>query len=95
MRKFFEEFAMQRNMDPLVPETWYNISMKSIRETEVFKTQYASIKTDQGGNSVLWHCKGGLVKTLMDLFPDIGLERGKFQITSEYHTKETRKVLIL
>ena len=35
MRLFLESFAKNRNMDPLSPETWYNLTGSSIRELKV------------------------------------------------------------
>lgn len=34
VRKYFEEFAAERNMDPLNPEDWYNITTKDIIATK-------------------------------------------------------------
>jgi hypothetical protein len=35
MRFFFEDFAKKRNLDPLLPETWYNTSRQAINEIPV------------------------------------------------------------
>ena len=37
MRLFLERFAKDRHMDPLLAETWYNLSSSLIREEEVRK----------------------------------------------------------
>lgn len=30
MRVFFDTFAQSRNLDPLIPETWYSVTVNSI-----------------------------------------------------------------
>lgn len=35
MRLFLEQFAKNRGMDPLVPETWYNIPRTELDRTRV------------------------------------------------------------
>jgi hypothetical protein len=35
-RNFLEEFARQRNLDPLLPETWYSTSLKDILSQKVY-----------------------------------------------------------
>lgn len=35
MRKFFESFARDRGMDPLLPQTWYTTPQILITDTEV------------------------------------------------------------
>lgn len=35
MRMYFDEFARRKNLDPLVPETWYSNSCENFRDTEV------------------------------------------------------------
>lgn len=37
MRLYLENVAKKKNLDPLLPETWYNISPASIHKTEVYK----------------------------------------------------------
>lgn len=36
MRLFFEHFAKSRNLDPLLPDTWYHISPEDITKEKVF-----------------------------------------------------------
>lgn len=35
MRSFFEKFARNKGMDPLVPETWYSITRSDIEKIKV------------------------------------------------------------
>jgi hypothetical protein len=35
MRVFLETFAKNRNMDPLLPETWYNITRDAVMQAKV------------------------------------------------------------
>jgi hypothetical protein len=35
-REFMENFAKERNMDPLLPETWYKFSYRDFRHVKVF-----------------------------------------------------------
>eukprot|EP00026_Physarum_polycephalum_P003272 Phypoly_transcript_03282.p1 GENE.Phypoly_transcript_03282~~Phypoly_transcript_03282.p1 ORF type:complete len:817 (+),score=97.02 Phypoly_transcript_03282:362-2452(+) len=64
MRRFFEEFARNLNLDPLDPEIWYNIPRKAIEEIK-------------GGETIIKHFKG-YVDALIQIFPEIGLEEHKF-----------------
>lgn len=36
MKAFFVKFAKSRGLDPLVPETWYAISRKEVKDEKVF-----------------------------------------------------------
>jgi hypothetical protein len=35
MRVFFEQFAKERNFDPLVPENWYSLPAMEVYESKV------------------------------------------------------------
>lgn len=35
MRNFFENIARRRNLDPLLPDTWYSIPRKEVEQTRV------------------------------------------------------------
>eukprot|EP00026_Physarum_polycephalum_P000538 Phypoly_transcript_00539.p1 GENE.Phypoly_transcript_00539~~Phypoly_transcript_00539.p1 ORF type:complete len:959 (+),score=132.38 Phypoly_transcript_00539:57-2933(+) len=59
MRKFLENFAKAKNLDPLLPETWSKIQPREIHETK-------------DGKSVLQKLKG-YPKAVVSLFPEIGL----------------------
>jgi hypothetical protein len=43
MRTFMENFAKIRNLDPLLPDTWYNISSDEIRKDKVLFTYFLLI----------------------------------------------------
>jgi hypothetical protein len=34
-RRFFDEFAKARNLDPLIPDNWYNVTKKQIAQAGV------------------------------------------------------------
>lgn len=61
MRNFLEKFAKMKNLDPLKPQTWYNISAREINRTK-------------GGKTILQKFKG-YFSALSHLFPDIAFDR--------------------
>eukprot|EP00026_Physarum_polycephalum_P001576 Phypoly_transcript_01578.p1 GENE.Phypoly_transcript_01578~~Phypoly_transcript_01578.p1 ORF type:complete len:1027 (+),score=73.79 Phypoly_transcript_01578:436-3081(+) len=65
-RKFFDEFAVQKSFDPLLPSNWYSVLPNSILQKK-------------GGGSVLYYYDGSLSVALADLYPDIGLNHNQFQ----------------
>eukprot|EP00026_Physarum_polycephalum_P002957 Phypoly_transcript_02966.p1 GENE.Phypoly_transcript_02966~~Phypoly_transcript_02966.p1 ORF type:complete len:695 (+),score=87.59 Phypoly_transcript_02966:171-2087(+) len=66
LRNFFISYARDNNFDPLVAENWYSQS----------KTMILSRK---GQSSVLNRYNGSMTDALLDLFPEIGLEKAKFR----------------
>jgi len=70
-RKFFESYAMSNGFDPLDPVAWYAQPAKKI----------ASMKSSR---SVLLYHNRSVAKALFDLFPDIGLEKGKLGLASMF-----------
>eukprot|EP00026_Physarum_polycephalum_P001478 Phypoly_transcript_01480.p1 GENE.Phypoly_transcript_01480~~Phypoly_transcript_01480.p1 ORF type:complete len:1080 (+),score=145.14 Phypoly_transcript_01480:111-3350(+) len=64
VKRFFIRFARSKGFDHLVPENWYSVTMNDVRK---FK----------GGLSELSHFRS-IVPTLIAIFPNIGLEPGKF-----------------
>eukprot|EP00026_Physarum_polycephalum_P001704 Phypoly_transcript_01706.p1 GENE.Phypoly_transcript_01706~~Phypoly_transcript_01706.p1 ORF type:complete len:1010 (+),score=136.82 Phypoly_transcript_01706:80-3109(+) len=71
MRNFLEEYAWSKNMDPLLPETWYSLSISDMKNEKAL--------------SFVQYYSGGFVKAIMNLFPDIGLEETKFlQVPKNY-----------
>jgi len=64
-RKFFENYAAERGFDPLLAENWYLQSGEQILQTK-------------GARRVISYHKGSLAKTLIDLFPGIGLDKSRF-----------------
>eukprot|EP00026_Physarum_polycephalum_P003064 Phypoly_transcript_03073.p1 GENE.Phypoly_transcript_03073~~Phypoly_transcript_03073.p1 ORF type:complete len:492 (+),score=39.24 Phypoly_transcript_03073:901-2376(+) len=68
-RNFFVQFAFERALDPLLPETWYPVKVRPL--------------VDSKGSATLLHqYKGSFVKALVDLFPDITFDVSKFQYCS-------------
>jgi signal peptidase I len=65
MRLFLEKFARSRNMDPLLPDTWYSIPRRAIESTKE-------------GTTIMHYSKGGYVRALLKMFPEIGLDPVKF-----------------
>eukprot|EP00026_Physarum_polycephalum_P001348 Phypoly_transcript_01349.p1 GENE.Phypoly_transcript_01349~~Phypoly_transcript_01349.p1 ORF type:complete len:1107 (+),score=164.22 Phypoly_transcript_01349:191-3322(+) len=64
-RKFFDGIAKHRGFDPLKPKNWYFITPSIILKYK-------------GANGVLAHYKNNYVKALMSLYPNIGLDKMKF-----------------
>ena len=54
MRAFMESFAKIRNMDPLLPSTWYNISSDAIRKDKVFISTLTYIIYECASSSYLF-----------------------------------------
>eukprot|EP00026_Physarum_polycephalum_P001950 Phypoly_transcript_01954.p1 GENE.Phypoly_transcript_01954~~Phypoly_transcript_01954.p1 ORF type:complete len:900 (+),score=97.26 Phypoly_transcript_01954:131-2830(+) len=67
-RHFFENFAGKHGYDPFVAEHWYLVSREQI------------IKTF-GARAVISFYGGSVIKALLDLFPDIGINISKFSYT--------------
>eukprot|EP00026_Physarum_polycephalum_P000419 Phypoly_transcript_00420.p1 GENE.Phypoly_transcript_00420~~Phypoly_transcript_00420.p1 ORF type:complete len:1013 (+),score=147.72 Phypoly_transcript_00420:21-3059(+) len=63
-RIFFDKLARQRGADPLTPETWYKLTYKDV--------------SDARGHSLLRYFGGSLKQALLSVYPNIGLEDGKF-----------------
>jgi hypothetical protein len=64
-RKLFENYAKIHGFDPEIPENWYQQPKEKI-------LSFA------GARSVLRHYKDSIPKALVNIFPDIGLDRAKF-----------------
>eukprot|EP00026_Physarum_polycephalum_P002214 Phypoly_transcript_02219.p1 GENE.Phypoly_transcript_02219~~Phypoly_transcript_02219.p1 ORF type:complete len:905 (+),score=113.90 Phypoly_transcript_02219:198-2912(+) len=67
IRSFLEEFARRRNMEPLIPNTWYSISRKDFEE-------------DQIGRSILNRFKGGYAQLVQRVFPEIPFAPGNTSV---------------
>eukprot|EP00026_Physarum_polycephalum_P004824 Phypoly_transcript_04848.p1 GENE.Phypoly_transcript_04848~~Phypoly_transcript_04848.p1 ORF type:complete len:647 (-),score=68.04 Phypoly_transcript_04848:128-2068(-) len=78
VRAFFDRLAFEKNRDPLVPESWYDISWKEI--------------TDHGGLALLGHYNT-LAKALADAYPDTTFQVLKFSRVSRnfWNSKENRR----
>eukprot|EP00026_Physarum_polycephalum_P002139 Phypoly_transcript_02143.p1 GENE.Phypoly_transcript_02143~~Phypoly_transcript_02143.p1 ORF type:complete len:817 (+),score=78.77 Phypoly_transcript_02143:221-2671(+) len=65
VRKFFDEFARENGFDPLVAQNWYQVSTSDIRKKETW-------------SAALRAYSGNVVKALLYVYPDIGLEEAWF-----------------
>eukprot|EP00026_Physarum_polycephalum_P001524 Phypoly_transcript_01526.p1 GENE.Phypoly_transcript_01526~~Phypoly_transcript_01526.p1 ORF type:complete len:780 (-),score=98.01 Phypoly_transcript_01526:986-3034(-) len=77
-RKFFEDFAKNHRFDPLKPENWY----KQTKE---------KLKTTKGAYGVLSYHKLSISQALIDLFPNIGLEKSRFHAKNAWHEEKNRR----
>ena len=101
MRKFLEDFAKHKKLDPLVPETWSNIQSRDIHETKVFSSLLYSLLPlssscsfgflfyFQEGKSVLQKLKG-YPRAVVSLFPEIPFEENKL-ISRMYPLPQKKK----
>jgi len=66
-RKFFEDWAKEKGLDPNVPtDAWYKV--KSV-----------DVKTSRGGQPVLGYYGRSLSSALVNLFPNAGFKVDKFK----------------
>eukprot|EP00026_Physarum_polycephalum_P002346 Phypoly_transcript_02352.p1 GENE.Phypoly_transcript_02352~~Phypoly_transcript_02352.p1 ORF type:complete len:819 (+),score=94.09 Phypoly_transcript_02352:352-2808(+) len=63
--KFFNEIARQIGVDPLLPESWYNL-------------QSSTVYAHKGVASVLQFHNKSVRQALIELYPNIGLQKSKF-----------------
>jgi len=75
-RKFFEDFAHSKGFDPLIPENWYAIPMEQIQHIKGASTIYQYYKNN--------------IQALVSLFPDIGLDKTKFEKNPINYWNDTR-----
>lgn len=87
MRDFFDSFAHTFGFDPLIPDNWYNVPQKDVLQ-HVCKFDYAFLCNNNfiykngNGISVLYHYKNSVIKALLDVYPNIGLNISKFKIVN-------------
>jgi hypothetical protein len=85
-RKFFEQYAKQNGFDPLIPTNWYVQFKHNILATKVileftyaralhYFTRYLTLF--QGAQRAISYHRHSISRALLDLFPNIGLERKK------------------
>lgn len=77
-RNFFEEYARTNRFDPLQPENWYLRASSNIVETK-------------GASGVLFYHNYSVQKALLDLFPNIGLNKTKFDCPTIWQDRNNRK----
>lgn len=86
-RKFFVDYANKNNFDPLVPSNWYSIKVDDVSAEKVLVPFISSINSFikielQGGSSALMYHNNSVVTALAQLFPNIGLDKSKFDTMS-------------
>eukprot|EP00026_Physarum_polycephalum_P001298 Phypoly_transcript_01299.p1 GENE.Phypoly_transcript_01299~~Phypoly_transcript_01299.p1 ORF type:complete len:1145 (+),score=200.33 Phypoly_transcript_01299:2-3436(+) len=64
-RKFFDFFAAKKNLNPLLPDTWYSIAMRHVTR-------------EKGWAAVLNYHDGSFPNAVISLYPDIGLDPTMF-----------------
>eukprot|EP00026_Physarum_polycephalum_P001744 Phypoly_transcript_01746.p1 GENE.Phypoly_transcript_01746~~Phypoly_transcript_01746.p1 ORF type:complete len:627 (-),score=117.38 Phypoly_transcript_01746:106-1986(-) len=72
MRAALEKFARDMGFDPLVAEHWYRVPRQAILRLPISAT-------------VQRKYKGSLIRALLDVFPDIGLNQTKFAILPHHY----------
>eukprot|EP00026_Physarum_polycephalum_P001892 Phypoly_transcript_01895.p1 GENE.Phypoly_transcript_01895~~Phypoly_transcript_01895.p1 ORF type:complete len:897 (+),score=113.58 Phypoly_transcript_01895:334-3024(+) len=79
-RKFFENFAANKNFDALVPSNWLSVTKEEIMSSK-------------GGETVLQYYSKSVSKALFHLFPDIGLVKDHFESPKgKVQTTESRRL---
>lgn len=76
-------FAKEKEFDPLIPENWYKVTRDDVEKQKVlfpvcFVMDFIFTLFKQGGQSVLFRHDNKLSEALLDLFPNIGLSKHKF-----------------
>eukprot|EP00026_Physarum_polycephalum_P001387 Phypoly_transcript_01388.p1 GENE.Phypoly_transcript_01388~~Phypoly_transcript_01388.p1 ORF type:complete len:627 (+),score=98.80 Phypoly_transcript_01388:211-1881(+) len=77
-RKFFEDYAKENGFDPLIPENWYSQKLSAIK----------------GAAGILEYHKKSMGRALLDLFPDIGLDKANLTKASWMVEKTRRKFFL-
>lgn len=79
-RKFFISFARSNGFDLLVPENWYSIGNDQVVSFRVSLSIRIVKRAHilQGGYAVLEYYGGSVPKSLLHLFPNIGLDINRF-----------------
>lgn len=81
-RMFFVNFAKANAFDPLIAENWYTVQKDQVTQSKV---QYTKLRAHsfifilKGGSRVLYYSNNSVPKALVELFPDIGLDKTKFE----------------
>eukprot|EP00026_Physarum_polycephalum_P004386 Phypoly_transcript_04404.p1 GENE.Phypoly_transcript_04404~~Phypoly_transcript_04404.p1 ORF type:complete len:567 (+),score=64.08 Phypoly_transcript_04404:352-2052(+) len=78
-RKLLEKYAKENNFDPLNPENWYS---QSRQKMYLFP----------GMRGIVSYHGESALQTIIDLFPDIGLEKSKFRRIIKPRKTNTEKV---
>eukprot|EP00026_Physarum_polycephalum_P005354 Phypoly_transcript_05386.p1 GENE.Phypoly_transcript_05386~~Phypoly_transcript_05386.p1 ORF type:complete len:586 (+),score=95.25 Phypoly_transcript_05386:3-1760(+) len=76
-RFFFVNFSQKKEFDPLIAANWYRQSLDKIMQ-------------EKGAKKVLKYHNHSVVKALLDLFPEIGLEPALFRTTWRKNEKRRK-----
>lgn len=77
---FFVNFAKANAFDPLIAENWYTVQKDQVTQSKVQYTKLrAFIYILKGGSRVLYYSNNSVPKALVELFPNIGLDKTKFE----------------
>eukprot|EP00026_Physarum_polycephalum_P003956 Phypoly_transcript_03973.p1 GENE.Phypoly_transcript_03973~~Phypoly_transcript_03973.p1 ORF type:complete len:646 (+),score=59.16 Phypoly_transcript_03973:3-1940(+) len=66
-KKFFETYAREKNFDPYMAGNWYSQDLENVYHAK-------------GASGVLSYHNQSVVKALLDLFPNIGLDKSRFRV---------------
>eukprot|EP00026_Physarum_polycephalum_P001864 Phypoly_transcript_01867.p1 GENE.Phypoly_transcript_01867~~Phypoly_transcript_01867.p1 ORF type:complete len:897 (+),score=81.10 Phypoly_transcript_01867:37-2727(+) len=78
MRQFFENFAWDRGMDPLVLHTWYHTPQSVVMESEAAKV-------------IVRYFDNNYIRTLSYVFPELAFDVSKFLHINRNHYKDASK----
>ena len=89
-KNLFLAFAREQKFDPLIAQNWYSASRQAFTRFKVSASSPPSalavhLLDLKGSCTVLLYYKGSFGKALLQLFPNIGLDKDTFQpATSMY-----------
>ena len=81
-RQFFEKYARDNGFDYRSPAAWYAQSRTKILSVKVFAELYVIyylLMKHKGATKIIHYHKRRISRALLDLFPDIGLEKSRFK----------------
>eukprot|EP00026_Physarum_polycephalum_P002350 Phypoly_transcript_02356.p1 GENE.Phypoly_transcript_02356~~Phypoly_transcript_02356.p1 ORF type:complete len:908 (+),score=118.97 Phypoly_transcript_02356:113-2836(+) len=81
-KTFFDRFAHDKGFDPLVPGNWYSVTTRMFHDY-------------QGYEAILNYYGGKLSDCLMQLYPDIGLQKSRFNLLSYWQYSENRRAVLV
>eukprot|EP00026_Physarum_polycephalum_P002112 Phypoly_transcript_02116.p1 GENE.Phypoly_transcript_02116~~Phypoly_transcript_02116.p1 ORF type:complete len:954 (+),score=114.83 Phypoly_transcript_02116:59-2920(+) len=73
-RQFFVNFAESHRFDPLTPSQWYTVPAEKIMAVE-------------NAESVIYYHKNSLAQALLDIFPNIGIDKSTLLIQWQIRTR--------
>lgn len=85
-RRFFIEFAKRNSINPHLPQDWYSCTLGDIRKSTVWSLLISlaklNLNIEQGGGAIAKHYNGSISEALIQLFPELHLEKSKFKFTN-------------